>query len=149
MPLPKFNFIPESQLHDEYHAYTPAKVSIIKSIATVKDRKHSIFNLRFASETVKLYDLEDKFIKFYIDKEKRVLGWTLIEGDTTLTDLSHAHKLKKNQKSGSVIIGIGKLLKAAGLNIQESLKGLEVKKPKTPLMSHEIFYVEIPKPQYD
>ena len=140
MSLPKFNFIPEKQLNEEFRSYTPAMVTLAVTKTTIGIN----YQLRFMSETVRIYELDGKYITMYADEQKRAIGWRFIDGKTDLPELSGAKQLKVNTGL-QASIGVGKLLKSAKLIPTKTLSGLEVKKHLDPLNKYEIFYIEIPR----
>lgn len=135
MPLPKFNFIPEHQLKSEFSSYSPQRVSIYVNGNNI--------NLAFSPDTCKIYDLNGKHIKLWSDPGKNVIGWSILENvTTTLEELNGARQLKVSSNNVAVV-GIKKLLQAAGIKVTKSQKNLEVKTFKSPLYAQDIYYVEI------
>ncbi len=133
MPVPKFSFVPEKQMNEERsEGY---RVSVRKN-----------FILYFPSDVVKVYDLEGKYAKFYVDVQKRTLGWQIIEDKTELADLNAARLMKpQNPKTSAVTFGIGKILKGLGFDKDDEFPNLEVRKYSEPLTKGDIWYVTFRK----
>lgn len=134
MPV-KYNFIPERQLglpppEEKY------KVSLYQNSTII-----------FSSSVVSIYDLNNKFIRLFADTEKKLIGWSIIEGDTDLDTLKDARQLKVSV-NGNIVVSVGRLLKAMNYELAESLKGLEVKKFKSTLTNNTIWYIELPPKEY-
>lgn len=104
MPLPKkYNFIPEHQLNQDDSNELGYSVSITKAGM-----------LYFSGFVSKMYELDGKIIRLYADKEKKSIAWKEIkEGDLSI--LKNVRKLNIEPTNNNIQIGIGKLLKAIGI----------------------------------
>lgn len=131
MRNPKFNFTPERQLGKEKKE-TTFRVSVYKSGQMV-----------FGSDVVHIYDLDGKFIKIYGDPEKKVIGWSVFEKQSGVEGLDELRQLKLSV-NGNIVVSVSKLLKNMGVELDESIKNLEVKRYESSLYPDPIFYIEIP-----
>lgn len=132
MKTPKFNFVPERQL-GEVEANSPFRVSIYKAGTLV-----------FPTDAVDIYELDTKFIRLFADKEKRSIGWSILEGGTNLEELNDARKLVKTA-NGNIIVSIRKLLNKIGIeDFEDGWKNLNVSIYKSSLHTNDIYHVEIP-----
>lgn len=136
MPAPKFNFVPERQIGKE-SSYGSYRVSIFKN-----------GTIYFKEDVINVYELDGKYMKLFADVDKKIIGWSIIENKTDLSELNEARLMKKNV-NGVITITIGKLLKKLGIDKKESFPNLEVKRYKSPLLAHDIFYVELNKQTND
>lgn len=132
MKIPKFNFVPVRQLNSEAQAVTQFNVSIGKS-----------GSMLFKEEDVDIYDIENKFISFFADTEKRAIGWKFIEGSTSLDELSDCKQYKKNT-NGNITVGITKLLKLF-TDEKKSYYKIPVQKYTSTLHEGDIYYIIIPE----
>lgn len=131
MPAPKFNFVPERQLGREVE-----DKGFIASIS-----KKGI--LMFSSSVTHIYELDGKYIKLYGDIEKKIVGWSMIKGNTTLSDVDNARLLRKNIRSGIVLVSIQRLLSSLGIEKGKAFKNLVVKKHIAPMYADEIYYIQL------
>lgn len=131
MKNPKFNFVPERQLTEAQAKQEAFKCTISES---------GVLFLR--GDYVKAYEMNGKTARLFVDTEKKVIGWSLIEGNTTLEDLNDGRPLKQNS-TGMISISIRKIIQKLG-RAGEQFKDLEIKVYKSPLHSGEIHYVELP-----
>ena len=94
---PKFNFIPETQISRKStnHELT---ISITKA-----------GNLYFTPLIIASYDIENKFIKFFADKEKKTIAWKVLN-EKEPKELKGYRQVKKNY-AGYAVMAIKKLLK--------------------------------------
>lgn len=131
--MKKFNFIPERQLSEtkesEGGIFT---VSINKAGLMVPKRDY-----------VQTYELNGKYLRYYVDKEKQTIGWAIIAGDTNLEELSDARQVKIYE-GGSAVMSVKRLLTALNYKITDSLKNLPIKIYKSTMIANEIHYVELP-----
>jgi hypothetical protein len=132
MPYPKFSFVPERQLGTEGKDGS-YRVSIMKNGVIL-----------FSKDTIDVYELDGKHIKMFADLEKKVIGWSIIEGKTHLDDLDNSRIIKRNQ-SGCAVLGITKILKKMGIEKGTVFHKLEVKKYKSALNTEDIWYIELTK----
>lgn len=132
MPVIKFSFVPERLINKPIKDAS-YRVTIFKSGV-----------LCFPSSVVHIYDLEGKYVKMYADVEKKTIGWSIIEGQTSLNDLNGARLIKK-LKSGCAVLGIRKLLKSIGIEHGAQFKNLETKIYKSSLNESDIFYIQLTK----
>lgn len=132
MPRIKFSFIPERQINKPQEAkqYT---VSI-----------YSNGLMAFNAETLNIYELENKSIKIFADIEKKSIGWSVIEGKTSLDDLNDAHQLTKNV-NGCATVSVMKILRKMGIDSGVKFSKLPVKVYKPKLEPYNIYYVELEK----
>jgi hypothetical protein len=130
MRTPKFNFIPERQLN--------AKTE--PQMFSVTITKHN--TITFSRSDVEIYELDGKYIRLFADTEKKVIGWSVLDGKVELDALNDARQLKAVKGSGIIVIGARKLIQATGIEMKES-KRLVVKKYASPLQKDIIYYVEL------
>lgn len=130
MPVPKFSFVPERQLNNE-----------TSGSYNVSIRKNGI--LYFPSPVVRIYDLDGKYFRFFADISKKTIGWSIIEGKASLDDLVDTRKMVTHEKSGAGLFGIGKILKNLGIPKGTTFDKLEVKCYKSPLHSHDVWYITL------
>lgn len=137
MKAPKFNFVSE-RLLNEPAADTSFRVSIYKTGTLV-----------FTGETLDIYDLENKYIRLFADRERRSIAWQVLDDKTSLEELNDARKVVKNT-NGIATISIKKILKIMGITeLGKGWKNLEVKTYKTTLQSGELYYVVIPQKEHE
>lgn len=129
MPAPKFNFIPERQLK------APEKTCM-----TVSIQKNN--QLSFGRELINIYDLDKKFIEFYVDVEKKTLGWSIFEHTEDISAMKTLRQIKQ-RKSGGCAISIGTLLKRMNADLDLHRPNLEVKIYSTPLLEKDIYYITL------
>jgi len=98
----------------------------------------------FPGEVLKIYDLEGKRIKFYLDQARKAIAWRVIDGDTTLDELNKA-RICKIQKNGVWAASVVKLVNAGGFEVKESRRGIPVKtyKSQDMLMPLTFSYIEL------
>jgi len=89
-----------------------------------------------------VWDLEGKLLRLYADKEKKSIGWSVLEQKENFANLEGMRLVKVNT-NGVAVFGIGKLLKAIGVELKESRKGLEVKTFKGSLYPNPIHYIQL------
>lgn len=129
MPI-KYNFIPEHQLKEKRETFSYT-VSIFAGGA-----------LSFPNEVVRIYELDGKYVTFYVDKEKKLLGWSIVEGNVELESLKKVRQLRKTV-NGNVVISVRKLLKELGVD-SKSYLSLTVNTYTSTLHASPIYYVEFP-----
>lgn len=132
MSTPKFSFVPERQI-GQVSNEGGYSVSIFKSGV-----------LCFSINTLRIYELEGKYIRLFADVEKKAIGWSVVEGKTNLDDINDSRLVKTNA-SGCAVLGITKLLKKIGIEKETSFFNLPVKVYKSPLNSYDIYYIELKK----
>lgn len=100
--------------------------------------------LYFPREVVSVYDLKDKYFKFYADIQKKAIGWTYFENGQ-FDDMKKLKKLFIHPKNGAGLVSVKKLLSAIGLKqLNGSFSDLPVKKYKEQgLLNEEYHYVLI------
>lgn len=136
MPTPKFAFVPERQLGQDPKE-SGYRVTLMKNGI-----------LRFPSDVVNIYDLDGKYIRMFADIQRKAVGWSIIEGKTSLEDIDDARLVKKNVNGGAVI-SIGRMLKKLGMSKETEFKNLEVNKFKGMLQANDIHYVILEKKAED
>lgn len=126
----KFNFISEDLLTAKKRD-SEYKVNINRSGM-----------LYFPRETVNIYDLDKKWFKFYVDQDKKTLGWSLFqEGD--IDEFKKRRKLMITE-TGSGVISIQKCLKALGLGKPDHvMKDLRVRIYAGSYLQEEVQYVKL------
>ena len=132
MRQPKFNFIPERQLsegHQEGGFFT-ASISSIGAIS---------FNAEYKS----VYELDNKYITFYVDTQKRTLGWKIIEGKTELIELNHARQLNATNKP-VITVSVIPLLRTLGWSKGEKYLKVPIQIYKNKDVEGEIHYIQLP-----
>jgi hypothetical protein len=130
MRQPKFNFIPERQLsenHSESGFFT-ASVGPLGAIS-------------FNAEYKVVYEIDQKYITFYADTQKRTLGWKIIEGKTELIELNQARQIIDKP---SLSISIVPLLRTLGWQKEEKHLKLPISVYKNKDVEGEIHYVQLP-----
>ena len=131
MRQPKFNFVPERQLEENRHKSSFFTASI--------GPKEMIF---FNKEYCNVYELDNKFVRFYANISKRTIAWKIIEGKTDLKDeLSDSRKLKAN-KVGMIMSSITKILSSVGW--QKGDKYLKLPIQVYNSLDGEYYYVKLP-----
>jgi hypothetical protein len=100
--------------------------------------------LLFRKDDIKIYDLANKYVRFFADVEKKAIGWSVCEGKTALENLNDARVVNPN-KVGCALFGITKLLKHLGFEKGVVFKDLEVKLYKSPLIENDVWYVKLEK----
>jgi len=133
MPLPKkYNFIPEHQLNSDDNNEMGYNVNITKTGM-----------LYFSGFVARMYELDGKIIRLYADKEKKSIAWTEIkEGDLSI--LKNVRKLKIEPTNNNIQIGIGKLLKAIGIETDRlPLKNVPVTQYKDTLVQNEFSVIDL------
>ena len=124
----KFNFIPASQLQEKITKDRRPTVRINKNGQMV-----------FSRTALEEFGLLGRFISLYADPQKSALGWHIFEGSSELQDL-RLRKLEKNA-SGTVQIGVSKLLKKMGIKLEKPLSDLLVQKYEDLTDRLTFFYV--------
>ncbi len=132
MRPPKFNFIPERQLKEHAQSKSFFYATIISN-----------GQICYGKEYTSVYELDKKFVEFYIDTSKRTLGWRILEGVTELEQLNGARKLEVNNK-GMIKCSITGLLRSLAWEKGQSFLKLPIKVYKSPTVGGEIHYVELP-----
>ncbi len=138
----KFNFIPEKQL---LKSVDPTyKVTIYVKVIVDKETEEIEYanNLIFSKSVINIYDLEHKYIKFFGDREKKTVGWSIIKSSSNLKGIEGIRQIKVN-KNGVAVFGIARLLKSIGINLKEKKKDLLVKTYVSPLETHPIHYITL------
>ena len=132
MRQPKFNFIPERQLSEGHKdsGFFTASISPTGIIS-------------FNSEYRNVYELNGKYIALYADKEKRTLGWKIIEGKTELIEMNEAHQLKVNATT-SIQLSIIPILRSLGWTKGEKYLKVPIDIYKNKDVEGEIHYVKLP-----
>ncbi len=130
MRPPKFNFVPERHLAETYKPIDPFFT------CSIYTNGQMVLN----SDYVSVYELDKKFVRLYLDKEKRTIGWKIIEGDTNIEELSDARQI--TVVKGMVKISITPILHLLGWEKGASFKQLPIKEYKT--LENKIDYIEVP-----
>lgn len=137
MSAPKFNFIPERQLN-KIQSETVFHVSIYPTGGG---------SIVFPKLYVDINEMDGKFVRLFCDVDKKVIGWKIIEGKTSLGELDDCRQIKKSSL-GVARLGITKLLDNMGIKIIEKVK-LPVKLHKSSVLDGEMSYVELPTESKD
>lgn len=99
MPLPKkYNFIPEHQLNT---VGEPTEYSV-----TI----NKIMNLYLSPFIVKMWGLDKKVVRFYVDVPNKSIAWTEVTGGD-LSTLKNVRQMNINKENGNVTLSISKMLK--------------------------------------
>lgn len=130
----KFNFVP---LHQEVPKEQVARVTVETKYGKVRFLKDKMFP-ELQEKVI------NKFIRFYIDKEKKTLAWRLFE-EGTLDDLKMYKKITTTTNAA------GTLVITSDINIKrlfpegKTYKNLEVKEYKAQrlLESNTFYYVTL------
>ena len=126
---PKFNFIPETQIGRKNLNHELA-ISITKA-----------GNLFFTPLIIASYDIENKFIKFFADKEKKIIAWKVLN-EKEPKELKGYRQVKKNYASYS-IMSIKKLLKYLDIDPKTTnLKQKPIKKYIS-VLEGEFYYINL------
>ncbi len=139
MKAPKFNFVSE-RLLNEPKADNAFRVSIYKTGTLI-----------FTGEVLEIYDLENKFIRLFVDREKRSIAWQVLPDNASLEELNDARKVVKTT-NGNAVISVKKLLTAIGIqkaDMGKGFKNLEVRTYKTALQAGDLYYVILPKKEHE
>lgn len=124
----QFTFIPEEQLTEKRLKERHPAVSIKVSGA-----------MHFNSAAIEEYGLNNRYVRFYADPDKKALAWHIFDGANNLEDLNLKH-LKKNN-AGTMVVGVGRILKKIGVNIKETIKDLLIQKYEDLMERKAFFYV--------
>lgn len=138
--IPKFNFVPEKQLIKNIEGSYEVSLYVKDIKRSGKDELEKFVLLCFSKTTTNIYDLDGKFIRFYADKEKKTIGWSILEKAEGLAQLEGVRQIKAS--SQGIRLGIAKLIKVIGVKV-ESRKKIEVKKYESSLQSHPIYYITL------
>lgn len=141
MKPPTFNFVPERQA---------------KSQTETGGYRVTLTNrgfLYFPKEVIEIYELNGKYASLFIDTEKKALGWKIMDKSTTPDVLKDCRVFNQNQITGSVILGITKLLETMGLGkmngkkfvseLKLPIKSIPVQKYKSGYLGDEIYYISL------
>lgn len=142
-PQPKFNFVPERQLVVGTANSEAYRVSLYAYEKMDKQGRPFFVNiLLWPKEVVDIYDLKDKYVRFYGDREKKVIGWSIVEKAEDFAEMKDL-KIMRASSQGVVKLAIKRLLDSLGVEIKEHRKNLQVKTYESPLNSHKIYYVKL------
>lgn len=130
MRTPKFNFIPATQLGSARNI-GELKVSLSKKGL-----------MWIGKETVNSLGLRDKFIKFYVDIEKKAVAWEIVTKEESLTSLKGIRKITIT-KAGTCVLSIGTLLKSLKVEDKLPLKGIPVEKYEASYLNKELNYIKL------
>lgn len=128
----KFNFIPERQLEEQ----SKTKDFFFSASITSSGQLH------YNSEYRKVYELNEKYVEYYVDVSKRTLGWRILEDKVELEELNGARKLIETEK-GQIIVSITKLLRLFAWSKGQSYLKLPIQIYKQDKM--EIHYIKLPE----
>lgn len=132
MRPPTFNFVPQRQLKVADNTPVTYRVSITSN-----------YCLYFGKDVVDQEGIGGKYISFFADQEKKVLGWKIIEGDTTFLELNDAKEMKMNV-NGAIIISIKKLLSLAGIKNDVPIKNIPVSVYKSAYLGdNKVYYIDL------
>lgn len=131
----KFNFISEAALGELPKADNSWRIAIYM---TGKNN----YTIVFPPDYVEIFEMIGKYFTFFVDTEKKALGWREVKDQTDLSTLKGARQAVISGNSKAVRFGIKKLLGAMNYYPQKSLLDLVVQKYSTPLQ--EISYVTLP-----
>lgn len=133
MSTTKFSFIAEKQLNKTI-GEGGYRVSLYKNGV-----------LAFPSETMRIYELANKYVKIYVDLERKTIGWAVIEGKTSLDDIDDA-RLMVQRKNGMATLMIGKILRKMGFEKGEAPTGdYDAKVYKSSFIANDIRYITLEK----
>lgn len=125
----KFNFIPETQISNKSsnHELT---ISITKA-----------GNLYFTPLIIDSYGIENKFIKFFVDKQNKTIGWKILD-EKEPKELKGYRQVKKND-FGYSIMSVKKLLKFLEIDFKVvNLKRKKIEKYNSVLQG-QIYYINL------
>lgn len=144
---PKFTFISEDTIGRKSSADSISyrvSLKVYEKLDSTGKQEAKHVQIIFPGEVIRIYDLEGKHMKFYVDVAKKAIAWRVIEGNTSLDDLNKA-RVCKIQKNGIWAVSILKMVNAAGLEIKEGRKHIPVKTydSKDILAQMKFSYIEL------
>lgn len=146
---PKFNFISEDLISLPAKENLIYKVSLIRGKQKFKTSNGSIkeipsYSLYFGKEVVNVYDLAGKRLKFYVDPQKKSIGWRILEGNISLEELNTG-RVVKPMTSGVWTVSITSLVNYAKIDIPATRSSIPVKtyKPQAEYLSYDLSYIEL------
>lgn len=131
MRPPKFNFVPERLLQKE-------KMSDGFFCASITSNGQLFYN----KDYIHVYEIANKFAEFYIDKEKRTIGWRMLEDNIELAQLNQARKFVPQGPKQVIRVSLLKLLREVGWLRGESYLKIPIEIYKRG--SGDIHYVRLP-----
>lgn len=99
----KYNFLPEHQLK------TPAK-DVSEYSVTIT----SAMGIHFPKFVVSVWGLDKKVVRLYADISSKTIAWKEVKGGNT-SELKDVRQLTTNKLNGTILVGVGKLLKQMGI----------------------------------
>lgn len=131
MKKENFNFIPFKRAKGEADARSPGDVTVNTKYGSIT----------FSPSYLRDSGLEGKFIKFYVDVDKKALAWKVLEENSVegLKDYRHV----KKQKSGVCQLFIGSILKLYKFKDIMRFKGLKVKTNYPTYLEGTMCYVKL------
>lgn len=130
---PKFNFVSERQISDTHEPSTAFTASIYGN-------QQIVFNKDF----IRIYELESKYVRLFLDVEKRAIGFSVVEGDTDFAKLNDARHLKPDAK-GNIKVSIRRLLTKIGYaKPMKPISNLEIKTYDSKEYGGTMYYVTLP-----
>lgn len=127
----RFNFLGEELLGRSGNAFQ-YRVSITK-----------VNTIIFPKDVTDTFELDGKFIKFFVDVTKKTIGWTIIEGKTDLQELNSVRKINVSKLNGTATFSIKKLLNAIKVNLGSCRRKIPVFQYKDILIGNDINYIEL------
>ena len=150
---PKFNLTPESEINKKSkYSGSEYRVSLIVSsmLQKGKTERTPTYALHFPHDVIYVYDLQNKKVKFYCDREKKCIFWRIMDEMTPLEKFNDA-RLVKASKSGVWVVSVQKMINAMELDIKQSRLKIPVKKYSSPgyLDGADFWYINLSKETND
>lgn len=135
-PIPKFNLIPASQVE--------RKSGQAEYRATIK--KGNL--LYFPRDVVETYSLGGKYARFYLDTQKKVLAWKMLNGEyhspETFKRGGDVKRFTVNKANGNIVISISSFIESLGMrNLQYPVSNVPVRIYKSSLLEGEMKYIDL------
>lgn len=143
MPAPKFNFIPERQiteLEEKHNGYW--LITFAKAEATIKGRTYNKYTLYFPQDMVHALELEGKYLRFFVDKEKKLIGWRIVTEEGDLSSIRDLRVCKVN-KGGGALFSVKEIVDYIGYKYDNGSAKLRVENA-TSTYTGDVSYVTLP-----
>lgn len=117
------------------------KESIGSLTVTINKKGFILFNNAY----IERFNADGKMIKFYLDREKKMLGWSLIEKVEGLENLKKTpgvRRINQCKKSRIAILGIKKMLECLEIEMKD-YKKLPVQEMKDKMFGVVIHFVTV------
>lgn len=154
MKDPKFMFVSENLIESKSKGReSEYRVTLMRTDSTVLDKKTgerkptTQYQIYFPKDVVFVYELAGKRIEFFVDIQKKAIGWKIQENYEALETLQDKRiKIIKPIPGGQWLGSVSKLVNYAKFDIPKTLSHLPVQKFVGPeyLQKGEIHYIQIP-----